>query len=57
MVAGGSFHVRGKDKDKTRWKDAEATLVARLLKRLRLPARSEFYKPFQPEKPGHSGPK
>ena len=46
MVAGGSFHVRGNDKDGTRWQDAEAMLVSRLLKRLRLPSRADFYKPF-----------
>ena len=51
MVAGGSFHVRGKDKDETRWHDAEFTLVVRLLKRLRLPTKADFYKPFQHEKP------
>ena len=52
MVAGGSFHVRGKDKDDTRWRDAETLLVGRLLKRLRLPAQADFYKPFQHEKSG-----
>lgn len=46
MVAGGSFHVRGKEKDDSRWKEAEVVLVSRLLKRLRLPARGDFYKPF-----------
>ncbi|MFA7254653.1 MAG: DHH family phosphoesterase [Candidatus Omnitrophota bacterium] len=51
MVAGGSFHVRGKDKDDTRWREAEALLVSRLLKRLRLPVQPDFYKPFQHEKP------
>ena len=51
MVAGGSFHVRGKDKDETRWKEAESSLVSRLLKRLRLPAKADFYKPFQHTKP------
>ena len=50
MVAGGSFHVHGKDKDETRWQDAETTLVARLLKRLRLPAKADFYRPFLHEK-------
>jgi len=51
MVAGGSFHVRGRDKDETHWRDAEALLVSRLLTRLRLPVQGDFYKPFQPEKP------
>ncbi len=50
MVAGGSFHVRGKHEDNTRWRDAETLLVSRLLKRLRLPARADFYKPFQHKK-------
>jgi hypothetical protein len=47
MVAGGSFHVRGKDRDDTRWREAETLLVCRLLKRLRLPAQPDFYKPFE----------
>ena len=51
MVAGGSFHVRGKDKAESRWQDAESLLVARLLKRFRLSAKADFYKPFQREKP------
>lgn len=46
MVAGGSFHVRGADKDGARWHAAEAMLVSRLLKRLRLPSQADFYKPF-----------
>jgi nanoRNase/pAp phosphatase (c-di-AMP/oligoRNAs hydrolase) len=46
MVAGGSFHVQGSDKDGTCWQDAEAMLVTRLLKRLRLPSQAVFYKPF-----------
>ncbi|MFH0985325.1 MAG: DHH family phosphoesterase [Candidatus Omnitrophota bacterium] len=51
MVAGGSFHVRGRDKDDAHWGDVENQLVGRLLKRLRLPARPHFYKPFEHEKP------
>ncbi|HOW88024.1 MAG TPA: DHH family phosphoesterase [Candidatus Omnitrophota bacterium] len=46
MVAGGSFHVRGANKDGARWHAAEAMLVSRLLKRLRLPSQADFYKPF-----------
>ena len=46
MVAGGSFHVRGRDKDDTRWQEAESMLVQRLLKRLRIPSKTEFYAPF-----------
>ena len=48
-------HVRGKDKDDTRWRDAENLLVCRLLKRLRLPVQPDFYKPFQHEKPAPAG--
>lgn len=51
MVAGGSFHVRGRDKDDTRWREAEEQLVFRLLKRLRLSVRPDFYKPFEHETP------
>jgi nanoRNase/pAp phosphatase (c-di-AMP/oligoRNAs hydrolase) len=47
MVAGGSFHVRSKNKNDIRWRNAEAMLVGRLLKRLRLPVRADFYMPFQ----------
>ncbi len=50
MVAGGSFHVRGQDVNDAPWREAEALLVARLIKRLRLPAKTDFYKPFQNEK-------
>jgi len=50
MVAGGSFHVHCKDNDDSRWHEAESTLVTRLLKRLRLPFRSDFYKPFHHER-------
>lgn len=46
MVAGGSFHIRGKEKDEARWHEAEARLVQRLIKRLRIPAKAEFYAPF-----------
>jgi nanoRNase/pAp phosphatase (c-di-AMP/oligoRNAs hydrolase) len=50
MVAGGSFHVRGREKNDACWRDAETMLVTRLLKRLRLPGQPDFYKPFQHEK-------
>lgn len=46
-VAGGSFYVAGKDRNESRWQDAETVLVARLLKRLRLPSQADFYAPFQ----------
>lgn len=49
MVAGGSFHVRGKNRGEIRWQEAEALLVTRLLKRLRLSSRAEFYAPFEHE--------
>lgn len=45
-VAGGSFHVTGKDKEESGWLEAENTLVTRLLKRFRLPAKADFYTPF-----------
>lgn len=55
MVAGGSFHVRGADKDDSKWHEAEALLVKRLLRRLRLPSGADFYKPFHHESPaGHA---
>jgi len=50
MVAGGSFHIRGKERSETRWQEAETLLVTRLMKRLRLPSKAEFYTPFQQEK-------
>lgn len=46
MVAGGSFHVSGKNKKDSRWQEAEQTLVLRFLKRLRLPLEANFYAPF-----------
>lgn len=46
MVAGGSFHVRGKEKDDSRWHEAESGLVQKLMKRLRIPSKAEFYSPF-----------
>ena len=55
MVAGGSFYVRGKGQGDTRWRNAEMLLVSRLLKRLRLPAQPDFYKPFQHGKPVSAG--
>ncbi len=51
-VAGGSFYVRGKGKEEGSWREVEAMLVSRLLKRLRLPSKADFYKPFEHEKPG-----
>ncbi len=50
MVAGGSFHIRRKEINESRWQEAEARLVTRLLKRFRLPSKAEFYAPFQQEK-------
>lgn len=46
MVAGGSFHIRGQERNESRWQGAETQLVTRLLKRLRLPSKAEFYTPF-----------
>jgi len=46
MVAGGAFHVTGQEKDENRWQEAESVLVQRLLKRLRMPKRADFYAPF-----------
>ncbi|HNX68100.1 MAG TPA: DHH family phosphoesterase [Candidatus Omnitrophota bacterium] len=51
MVAGGSFHVTGKDNGDSRWQEAENTLVTRLLKRFRLPMKADFYAPFLQGKP------
>ncbi len=48
-VAGGSFYVRSRDKGATVWREAEALLVSRLLKRLRLSSKADFYKPFEHE--------
>ncbi len=45
-VAGGSFYVGSQEKDLSRWQEAENDLVVRLLKRLRLPSKAEFYAPF-----------
>ena len=44
MVAGGSFYVKGKDG--SRWDEAETQLTQKLMKRLRIPAKSEFHTPF-----------
>jgi hypothetical protein len=44
-VAGGRVLV-GKDADEAAWKSMEQTLVARLAKRLRLPADAEFRRIF-----------
>lgn len=49
-VAGGSFYVRDRDNKGIVWQEAEGLLVSRLLKRLRLPAKADFYRPFEHEK-------
>ncbi len=48
-IAGGSFKVGEKAKEAV-WKKAEDALVGRLLKRLRIPVRGEFYFPFREKK-------
>lgn len=50
MVAGGSFRITGRGGKYSHWHEAETVLVARLLKRLRLPSKVDFYAPFQQEK-------
>lgn len=50
MVAGGSFHVRRKERKEAPWQEAENRLETRLLKRLRLPSLAKFYAPFHQEK-------
>lgn len=51
-IAGGSFEVGPRRKgplalDDPAWDSAEEELIQRLLKRLRLPAKGEFYYPFR----------
>ena len=48
-IAGGSFKVGEKAKEAV-WKKAEDALISRLLKRLRIPVRGEFYLPFREKK-------
>lgn len=45
-IAGGSFEI-GKTTDEEIWKEAENALSERLLKRLRIPIKGEFYSPFK----------
>lgn len=45
-IAGGSFKV-GESAAEEVWAEAEASLVGKLLKRLRIPAKSDFYYPFR----------
>lgn len=45
-IGGGSFHVTSFDDD-AKWKEAENQLTERILKRLRIPAKGEFYFPFR----------
>ncbi len=45
-VAGGSFHIGGKEGNERPWRDAEERLVTRLQKRLSLSPRGAFYAPF-----------
>ena len=44
-IAGGSFQV-GKNVSERMWKRVEHRLIERLLKRLRIPSKSRFYRPF-----------
>ncbi len=46
MVAGGSFHVIGADKDEINWIKAEDALIKKMMRKFRLPAKAEFSKPF-----------
>lgn len=45
-IAGGSFKVGMKASEET-WQNAENDLVQKLIKRLRLPMKGEFYHPFK----------
>lgn len=45
-IAGGSFYVTT-FRDEYKWKKAEEELTLRLLKRLRIPQKGEFYFPFR----------
>lgn len=45
-IAGGNFKVTGSEDDSL-WTAAETELVDKLLRRLRIPAKSEFYFPFR----------
>lgn len=46
VIAGGSLKIGENAKNKV-WRKAEQVLIERLLKRMRMPAKSEFYYPFQ----------
>lgn len=45
-IGGGSFYVTT-FADEQKWKEAETELTEKLLKRLRIPAKGEFYFPFR----------
>ena len=46
VIAGGSFHV-GQKAAENIWEEAENQLIERLLKRLRIPLKGDFYYPFR----------
>ncbi len=45
-IAGGSFHVSAFT-DNVKWKSAEEEITQRLLRRLRIPCKGDFYFPFR----------
>lgn len=54
-IAGGKLRV-GKQKDAEVWEQNEHELVERLVKRLRIPAKSHYYPPFQRVRPNEKEP-
>ncbi|MBI3306871.1 MAG: DHH family phosphoesterase [Candidatus Omnitrophica bacterium] len=46
VIAGGSFYI-GSKAGANVWEEAEDQLIERILKRLRIPAKVEFYHPFR----------